>query len=100
MGEASTVSERASYTMRNSIGINRCQVVQQSFCGMQSGLLASVRIVVPAERADAAIELLARSADDDDTFRPISTPPVRNAADIDDSADVSRSVRWCASWKR
>jgi hypothetical protein len=56
--------------------------------GMQSGLLASVRIVVPAEHADAAIELLAQSADDADTSPNQSTPPVRNAADIDDSADV------------
>jgi len=55
--------------------------------GMQSGLLASVRIVVPAEHADAAIALLAQENDDDaDTTLP--TPPVRNTTDIDDSADV------------
>ncbi|MFM7677240.1 MAG: putative signal transducing protein [Roseiflexaceae bacterium] len=57
--------------------------------GMQSGLLASVRIVVPAAHADAAIELLAQSApDDDDTAPTTPTPPVRTTADIDDSADV------------
>ncbi|MCE2851024.1 MAG: putative signal transducing protein [Roseiflexaceae bacterium] len=57
--------------------------------GMQSGLLASVRIVVPAEHADAAIELLSQSADDDDDTDPtMPTPPIRKAADIDDSADV------------
>lgn len=49
--------------------------------GMQSGLLADVRIVVPADHADAAYELLESiTSNDDDTTRP--------ANDIDDSTDV------------
>lgn len=45
-----------------------------SVFGMQSGILADVRIVVPYEFADAAIELLADSIDtdyrDDDSNQP------------------------------
>lgn len=49
--------------------------------GMQSGLLADVRIVVPAEHADAAFDLLEGMTDTDS-----DTTGTRR--DIDDSADV------------
>lgn len=57
--------------------------------GMNSGLLASVRIMVPAEHADAALELLAQSAQDEERDSP-TTPSqsTRQDAEIDDSADV------------
>jgi hypothetical protein len=58
-----------------------------SMFGMQSGLLADVRIVVPHEFADAAIALIADSIendyrDDDDSE---ASPAID---DIDDSTDV------------
>ena len=66
-----------------------------SVFGMQNGLLADVRIVVPYEFADAAIELIADSIEND--YRddadadadPDADPdaPVR-PKDIDDSSDV------------
>jgi hypothetical protein len=58
---------------------------------MQNGLLANVRIVVPHEFADAAIELLADSIDndyrDDNDTDADPDAPVR-PKDIDESADV------------
>lgn len=76
-----------------------------SVFGMQNGLLADVRIVVPYEFADAAIELIADSIDNDyrddddseettsatDSEEPTSTPHNKTAprtSDIDDSTDV------------
>lgn len=56
--------------------------------GMQSGLLADIRIVVPPEHADAAFDLLESITADDtspDTDVDAEIPP---SADIDDSADV------------
>ena len=48
--------------------------------GMQTGLLASVRLVVPPEFADAAFDLLEAAADDD------STPDVDSADDANNPA--------------
>ena len=57
-----------------------------SMFGMQSGLLADVRIVVPHEFADAAIALLADSIDND--YRDDDNEESTSSNDIDDSADV------------
>ena len=65
-----------------------------SMFGMQSGILADVRIVVPHEYADAAIELLADSIDNDyrdDESDDLPNSTTNNASvtnDIDDSTDV------------
>ena len=65
-----------------------------SMFGMQSGLLADVRIVVPHELADAAIALLADSIDNDyrfDDSQDSSDTPDNNPSrsnDSDDSTDV------------
>ncbi|NBU63803.1 MAG: hypothetical protein EBS29_04785 [Chloroflexia bacterium] len=63
-----------------------------SMFGMQSGILADVRIVVPHEYADAAIDLLADSINNDHRFDDPSDIPdtsnVDGTTDIDDPTDV------------